>query len=413
VSIADTRHPQPDTGVAAPSKRALSIAASATMALDARTKALKAAGQPVISFGVGEPDFPTPEPIKQAANRAMGDNATHYTTVGGEPALREAIAERTAELSGVPFTAAQVIATTGAKEALYLGMQALCDVGDEVLLPAPYWVTYSEQAKLAGAKIVQIDTRAPAWKLSPDDLRKHLSPRSKLLVLCSPNNPTGAVYSDRELAALAEVVAETDVAVMIDEIYARISYVPVGRWLRAAPQLADRTLIVDGVSKAYAMTGWRLGWLVGPKPIVEAATALQSHLTSHPSSITQRAAVFALHENAEVERTVDEMVATFRQRRDAIVAGLSRIEGLVCSEPEGAFYVFPDVRGLFGQRLGPNARVVQSASELCEYLLDDALVTVVPGEAFGTPGFVRLSYALAMDQLEEGVERIQRALARS
>jgi aspartate aminotransferase len=400
----------PATRGFSPSQRAQSIAASATMALDARTKALRAAGQPVISFGVGEPDFPTPEPIKQAATRAMDDNATHYTTVGGEPALREAIAERTAELSGVAFAANQVIATTGAKEALYLALQATCDVGDEVLMPAPYWVTYAEQARLAGAHVVAIDTRAPGWKLSPDDLRRHLSPRSKMLVLCTPCNPTGAVYSDRELAALADVVAETDMAVMVDEIYARISYVPVGRWLRAAPQLAERTLIVDGVSKAYAMTGWRLGWLVGPRSIIEATTALQSHLSSHPSSITQRAAVFALHENADVERTVDEMVAVFRQRRDAIVAGLSSIDGLECGEPDGAFYVFPDVRGLFGRRLGLQGRVVHSAAELCAYLLDEALVTVVPGEAFGTPGFVRLSYALAMDQLEEGVQRIQSAL---
>jgi len=199
-------------------------------------------------------------------------------------------------------------------------------------------------------------------------------------------------------------------AVMIDEIYARISYVPVGRWLRAAPHLADRSLIVDGVSKAYAMTGWRLGWLVGPKPIIEAATALQSHLSSHPSSITQRAAVFALHANLDVERTVDEMVHVFRQRRDAIVAGLRKIDGVELSEPDGAFYVFPDVRGLFGKPLGAKGRVVQTAADLCEYLLDEALVTVVPGEAFGTPGYVRLSYALAMDQLEEGVSRIQQAL---
>ncbi|HEY3060398.1 MAG TPA: pyridoxal phosphate-dependent aminotransferase [Chloroflexota bacterium] len=393
-----------------PSKRALGIAASATMALDARTKALKAQGQPIISFGVGEPDFPTPEPIKQAATRAMGENATHYTTVGGEPALRDAIAERTAELSGVSFTRDQVIATTGAKEALYIALQAVCDVGDEVMLPAPYWVTYAEQARLAGAEVVPINTQPPHWKVTPEVLRQHLSARSKLLMLCTPCNPTGAVYSDRELAALAEVVAGTEMAVVVDEIYARISYVPVGRWLRAAPHLADRSLIVDGVSKAYAMTGWRLGWLAGPQPIVEAATALQSHLSSHPSSITQRAALFALHQNNEVEREVEAMVNVFRQRRDAIVAGLSAIDGMVCSNPDGAFYVFPDVRGLFGLRLGPKGRVVQTAAELCEYLLDDALVTVVPGEAFGTPGFVRLSYALAMDQLQEGVKRIQTAL---
>jgi aspartate aminotransferase len=393
------------------STRALSIAPSASMALDARAKQLKAAGQPIISFGVGEPDFPTPEPIKQAATRAMADNATHYTTVSGDPALRKLVAERTSEMTGVPFSWNQVIATSGAKEALYIAMQVLCDPGDEVLLPAPYWVSYAEQAKMAGATVVPIDTSAPSWKLTPADLRRHLTPRSRVLVLCTPCNPTGAVYSDAELAALAEVLAEADMAAVIDEIYARISYVPVGRWLRAAPQLADRTMIVDGVSKAYAMTGWRLGWLVGPPDLMETASALQSHLTSHPSSITQRAAQFALESNLAVEEEVDQMVGIFRQRRDAIVAGLTAIDGVECAEPEGAFYVFPDVRGLFGRPLGSNGRVVNTSNELAAYLLDEALVAVVPGEAFGTPGFVRLSYALGMDQLKEGVERMQKALA--
>ncbi len=395
----------------AASTRALSIAPSASMALDARAKQLKAAGQPIISFGVGEPDFPTPEPIKLAATRAMADNATHYTTVSGDPALRKLVAERTSEMTGVPFSWNQVIATSGAKEALYIAMQVLCDPGDEVLLPAPYWVSYAEQAKMAGATVVPIDTSAPSWKLTPADLRRHLTPRSRVLVLCTPCNPTGAVYSDAELAALAEVLAEADMAAVIDEIYARISYVPVGRWLRAAPQLADRTMIVDGVSKAYAMTGWRLGWLVGPPDLMETASALQSHLTSHPSSITQRAAQFALESNLAVEEEVDQMVGIFRQRRDAIVAGLTAIDGVECAEPEGAFYVFPDVRGLFGRPLGSNGRVVNTSNELAAYLLDEALVAVVPGEAFGTPGFVRLSYALGMDQLKEGVERMQKALA--
>jgi aspartate aminotransferase len=392
------------------SARALAISPSASMALDAKAKALKAAGQPIISFGVGEPDFPTPEPIKRAAERAMVDNATHYTTVSGDPVLRTLVADRLAEMTGVPFKWDQVIATSGAKEALYIGMQVLCDPGDEVLIPAPYWVSYAEQARLAGATVVPIDSAPPYWKLTPDDLRRHLTPRSRLLVLCTPNNPTGAVYSDAELAALAEVLAESDVAVLVDEIYARISYVPVGRWLRAAPHMANRSLIVDGVSKAYAMTGWRLGWLVGPQDLIETASAVQSHLTSHPSSITQRAAIFALQNNTAVESTVDEMVGIFRDRRDAIVAGLSSIDGLACSEPEGAFYVFPDVRGMFGRPLGPNGRVVNSADELSAYLLEEALVVTVPGEAFGMPGFVRFSYALAMDQLQEGVERLRTAL---
>ncbi|HEX8967100.1 MAG TPA: pyridoxal phosphate-dependent aminotransferase [Chloroflexota bacterium] len=395
------------------SARARQIEASASMALDARAKALKAAGQPIISFGVGEPDFPTPEPIKESATRALVDNATHYTTVSGDPALRRLIAERTTEVTGVPFTWNQVIATSGAKEALYIAMQVLCDPGDEVLLPAPYWVSYAEQAKLADARVVPIDTSPPGWKLTPADLRRHLTSRSRVLVLCTPCNPTGAVYSDAELAALAEVLADYDVATVVDEIYARISYVPVGRWLRAAPQLADRSFIVDGVSKAYAMTGWRLGWLVGPSELIETASALQSHLTSHPSSVTQRAATFALENHASVESSVDEMVGIFRQRRDAIVAGLSAIDGVVCPPPDGAFYVFPDVRGVFDRPLGPNGRMVRSSAELSAYLLDEALVVTVPGEAFGTPGFVRFSYALGMDQLDEGVARVQAALRAS
>jgi aspartate aminotransferase len=368
-------------------------------------------GRPVISFGVGEPDFPTPEPIKHAATRAMAADVTHYTAVGGEQALREAIAERTSELSGVPFQANQVLATTGAKEALYLAFQATCDVGDEVLIPAPYWVSYAEQARLAGAVPVIVQTHPGAWKLSPEQLRQHLSPRTRLLVLCTPSNPTGVVYSDGELGALAAVLRDNRVGVIVDEIYARISYMPVGRWLRAAPDLADQTLIVDGVSKAYAMTGWRLGWLVGAPAIMQAAAAVQSHLTSHPSTITQRAALHALRSDPAVETAVDEMVHTFRQRRDAIVSALTGVAGLSCPVPDGAFYVFPDVRGLLGRPLGPKGCVVRSSQELATYLLDEALVSTVPGEAFGTPGFVRLSYALGMDQLHEGARRIAEAFA--
>jgi aspartate aminotransferase len=279
-----------------------------------------------------------------------------------------------------------------------------------VLLPAPYWVSYAEQAKMAGATIVPIETSPPSWKLTPAALRRHLTSRSRALVLCTPCNPTGAVYSDAELAALAEVLADHEIGAVVDEIYARISYVPVGRWLRAAPQLADRSFIVDGVSKAYAMTGWRLGWMLGPSELMEMASAVQSHLTSHPSSITQRAATFALEGHGSVEATVDEMVGIFRQRRDAIVTGLNAIDGMECAPPDGAFYVFPDVRGLFGRPLGPSGRIVNSSAELSAYLLEDALVVTVPGEAFGTPGFARFSYALSMDQLEEGVARVQSAL---
>jgi aspartate aminotransferase len=380
------------------------------MALDARSKALKAAGQPVISFGVGEPDFQTPEPIKQAANRALADGATHYTTVSGDPPLRQAIADRTAELCGVHFATGQVIVTSGAKEALYLAFQALCDPGDEVVIPAPYWVSYSEQARLAGAEPIIVQTEPGTWKLTPDLLRQHLTPRTRVLSLCTPSNPTGIVYSDSELAALADVLASSEAAVVIDEIYARISYVPVGRWLRAAPQFADRTLIVDGVSKAYAMTGWRLGWLVGPQQIIGAASAIQSHLTSHPAAVSQKAAQYALGAGTTVEAEVDRMVRTFKQRRDAICAGLNAIDGVVCPVPDGSFYVFADVRGVLDRPIGEQGVVLTSSDEVAAYLLDSVLVSAVPGEAFGVPGFIRFSYALSMDELHEGVARIQRAL---
>lgn len=392
------------------SARARQIAPSATMALEARAKALQAEGKPVISFGVGEPDFPTPEPVKHAGAQAIAADVSHYTTVSGEPALRRAIAERTSELSGVPFTEKQAIATAGAKEALYLAFQVLCDPGDEVIIPAPYWVSYAEQARLADAKLVIVQTDPSDWKLTPDLLRQHLTPRTKVLLLCTPSNPTGIVYSDAALAALAEVLGSRQIAVLVDEIYARISYVPVGRWLRAAPAFADRTVIVDGVSKAYAMTGWRLGWMVGPENIVVAASNVQSNLDSHPASITQRAALHALSNDPSVEATVDEMVQTFRERRDAIVAGLSAIDGITCPVPGGAFYVFPDVRGVLGRPLGPDGRVANTSAELAAYLLDSAMVSMVPGEAFGTAGFLRLSYALSMEKLQEGVQRIARAL---
>src|SRR5260370_20333491 len=226
---------------------------------------------------------------------------------------------------------------------------------------------------MAGARVVPMETGSPGWKLTPSDLSRQLTSSSRVLVLCTPSNPTGAVYSDAELAALAEVLAEHEVAAVVDEIYARISYVPVGRWLRAAPQLADRSFIVDGVSKAYAMTGWRLGWLVGPKDLMDMASAVQSHLTSHPSSVTQRAATYALENHPAVEATIDAMVGTFRQRRDAIVTGLTAIEGIRLEPPNGSFYVFTDVRGLLNRPLGPNARIFESSAQLAAHTPDERL----------------------------------------
>lgn len=391
-------------------RRLAQLEPSATTAMNARVQQLRAEGVKVISFSVGEPDFNTPEPIKAAAIDAIHKNYTHYTPAGGIAELRKAVAARVSEDQGLSYGINQVTVTTGAKEALYLAFQALCDDGDEAIIPAPYWVSYVEQAKLAGAvPVTPMATEATGFKLTAEQLRAALTPRTRLIVLNSPSNPTGAVYSAEELRALAEVIRGSEALVITDEIYDAISYVPYARLLRVAPDLAGRTLVVNGASKAYAMTGWRIGYVAGPQAIITAIKDIQSHSSTHTASISQYAALAAYTPNPELEQTVHDMVAAFHRRRDLILELLAEIPGVTCNVPDGAFYVFPNVSALLGQPL-KNGIVCDSSDALNTYLLDQAHIACVSGESFGAPGFLRLSYATSEEEIVEGMRRFRASL---
>jgi aspartate aminotransferase len=392
-------------------RRLAQLEASATAAMNARVQQMRAEGADVISFSVGEPDFNTPDLVKQAAIDAINNNHTHYTPAGGIAELRRAVAARVSKDQGVSYGIGQVTVTAGAKEALYLAFQAICDEGDEAIIPAPYWVSYIEQAKLAGATPVTIATsEASGFKLTPEQLRAALTPRTKLIVLNSPSNPTGAVYSAAELRALADVVLESDALLISDEIYDAISYVEYARLLRVAPELADRTLIVNGAAKAYAMTGWRVGYIAGPQPLITAIKDIQSHTSTHTASIAQYAALTAYTPSEEIEQTVRDMAAAFHKRRDLIMELLAEIPGVSCNVPDGAFYVFPNVSGLLGRPL-KSGQVCNSSDELNNYLLEQAHIACVSGEAFGAPGYIRLSYATSEDEIVEGMRRLRDSLS--
>lgn len=391
-------------------RRLAQLEASATAAMSGRVAQMRAAGINVVSFSVGEPDFNTPDPVKQAAIASIDANRTHYTPTGGTIELRKVIAARVSADQGISYTINQVTTTAGAKEALYLIFQAICDDGDEAIIPAPYWVSYVEQAKLAGATpICPQGEEESGFKVTPAQLRACLTPRTRVIVLNSPSNPTGAVYSAAELAALADVVRDSDAIVIADEIYDAISYVDYTRWLRIAPDLADRTLIVNGAAKAYAMTGWRVGYVAGPQPIIDAVKAIQSHTSTHTSSVAQDAAVAAYTPNAEIEATVREMAAEFHKRRDLILELLAEIPGISCDVPDGAFYVFPNVTGLLNRPL-KGGRICTTSDELNMYLLETAHIACVAGEAFGAPGYMRLSYATSRHDIIEGMQRLREAL---
>jgi aspartate aminotransferase len=391
-------------------RRLSQLEASATAAMGGRVAQMRAAGIDVISFSVGEPDFDTPAPIKAAGIDAINKNYTHYTPAGGTAELRKAVAQRASADSGVTYGIGQVTTTAGAKEALYLAFQALCDDGDEAIIPAPYWVSYVEQAKLAGAvPITPMTTDATGFKLTPAQLAASLSPRTRIIVLNSPSNPTGAIYSAAELRALADVLRDSEAIVISDEIYDAISYVEYARWLRVAPEMADRTLIVNGAAKAYAMTGWRVGYVAGPQPIITAIKDIQSHTSTHTASISQYAALAAYTPNPEIEATVVEMAAQFLKRRDIILTLLAEIPGVTCSVPDGAFYVFPNVTGLLNRPLR-GGKICTTSDELTNYLLDEAHIAAVSGEAFGAPGYIRFSYATAEEQIVEGMRRFAAAI---
>ncbi len=386
------------------------LAPSATLAVDAKAKALKAAGEPVIGYGVGEPDFPTPVHIVEAAAKACYDPVNYkYTPAAGLPELREAIAAKTMRDSGLEVKASQVLVTNGGKHAVFTAFMSVLNPGDEVLIPAPYWTTYPEAVYLTGATAVPVMTsEANGFRITVEELERARTEKTKLLVFVSPSNPSGAVLRPEEVVAIGRWAAEHDIWVMCDEIYEHLVY-GGARWVSlpaVTPELGDRWIIVNGVAKSYAMTGWRVGWMISAPDIMEAAFNYQSQTTSNISNISQRAAVAALTGDL---MAVAEMREVFDRRRRIMVAKLNDIDGITCAEPEGAFYCFPNVSGLLGRSLG--GRVANSSSELAEVLLETIKIAVVPGEAFGAPGFFRLSYALADGDLVEGLARLQALVA--
>jgi aspartate aminotransferase len=394
------------------SDRVAAIAESATLAVDAKAKALKAAGRPVIGFGAGEPDFPTPDYIVDAAiEAARNPKYHHYTPVPGLPELREAVAAKTRRDSGFETAAANVLITNGGKQAVYNAFAALLDPGDEVLLLAPYWTTYPEAIKLAGGVPVEVVTDETSGYLATvAQLEEACTQRTKVLLFVSPSNPTGAVYPREAIVEIGRWAASHGLWVVTDEIYEHLVYSGTQHVsiATAVPELGDRVVVLNGVAKTYAMTGWRVGWLIGPIDIVKAATNLQSHSTSNVSNVAQVAALAAVSGDLSAVATMRE---AFDRRRRTIVSMLSDVPGVVCPEPLGAFYAYPSVKGLLGKPL--RGRVASNSAELAGIILDEAEVAVVPGEAFGTPGYARLSYALGDADLAEGVSRIAKLVADS
>jgi aspartate aminotransferase len=389
------------------SKRIAAIAESATLKVDAKAKALQAEGKAVISFAAGEPDFPTPAHIVEAAIAAAKDPKNHrYTPAVGLPELREAIAKKTLADSGTEITAAQVVVTNGGKQAVYQAFAVLLDPGDEVILPSPYWTTYPEAIALAGGKSIEVFAGSDqGYLVTVEQLEQARTPKTKAMLLGSPANPTGAVYSKEQIKAIGEWALANEIWVVSDEIYQNVIYDGKRAYsiTEVVPAMKDLTIMVNGVAKSYAMTGWRLGWMAGPLDAMKAAANLQSHLSSNVNNIAQRAAIAAL---TGPQDEIKAMVDAFDRRRHLAVAELSKINGWIAPMPEGAFYVYSDVRGLLGKSWG--GKVINTSLELCDYILDAAEVALVPGEAFGPSGYVRMSYALGDAQITEGIQRLQK-----
>jgi len=391
------------------SSRIAAIAESATLAVDGKAKALKAAGRPVIGFGAGEPDFPTPDYIVNAAIDAASKVANHrYTPTPGLPELREAIVKKTKRDSNFEITADQVLVTNGGKQAVYQAFATIIDKGDELILPAPYWTTYPECVKLAGGVPVEVFAdESQNYLVTVDQLEKARTPKTKALLFCSPSNPTGSVYSAEQVKAIGEWAVKNGIWVISDEIYEHLLYegatapsMPV-----VVPELADTCVILNGVAKTYAMTGWRVGWMIGPKDVIKAATNLQSHLSSNVNNIAQRAAIAALTGDlAEVHK----MGEAFDRRRKLIVKLLNEIPGIECPTPTGAFYVYPSVKGLLGKTI--RGKTPKTSAELATLILDEVEVAAVPGEAFGPSGYLRFSYALGDEDIVEGIGRIKKLI---
>lgn len=392
------------------SRRITAIAESATLAVDAKAKALKAAGEPVIGFGAGEPDFPTPAHIVDAAIAACANPANHrYSPTPGLPELREAIAAKTLRDSGFACDASQVVVTNGGKHAVYNALQVMLNPGDEVLLPAPYWTTYPEAIALAEGTTCIIETSVESgFRVTVEQLEAARTDRTKVLLFVSPSNPTGAVYPPEEVAAIGRWAAEHDIWVLTDEIYEHLTFGghQFSSMPTLVPEIADRCIVLNGVAKTYAMTGWRVGWMISPPEVTKAAINLQSHSTSNVANVSQRAALAAVSGSLEA---VYEMRTAFERRGSLMTAMLRAIPGVEVLDPQGAFYCFPDLRALLSRPVA--GRTVGSTSELCEVLLEEANIALVPGEAFGAPGYARLSYALGDDDLVEGLNRLATAVA--
>jgi aspartate/methionine/tyrosine aminotransferase len=397
-----TTHQNPQNRVSA---RLAAIAESATLAVDAKAKALKAKGENVIGFGAGEPDFPTPERIVEAAVRAARDPKFHrYTPAAGLPELREAIAVKTERDSGFSVDASQVLVTVGGKYAVFVAFAALCDPGDEVIVPAPYWTTYPEAVSLAGGVSVVVDTTEETeFKVTVEQLEKARTPRTKVLLFVSPDNPSGAVYSPEETIAIGKWAVQHGIWVVTDEIYEHLTYGKhkFSSMPTLVPEIADKCIIVNGVAKTYAMTGWRVGWMIGPKDVMKAAINFQSHTTSNVSNVAQIAALEAVSGDLSA---VAMMRESFERRGMLMHKMLTAIPGVTCMEPQGAFYCFPNVRGLLGRDIG--GKKASNSMELADLVLDVAKVAFVPGEAFGAPGYARFSFALGDADLVEGMERL-------
>lgn len=382
---------------------------SATLAMAARAKALIRAGRDVISLSAGETDFDTPAPVVDAAIQALHEGFTHYTANAGIPQLREAIANKLRNENGLEVQAEDVLACNGAKQAVAQTVLALCRPGDEVLFPAPYWVSYPEQARLAGATPIAVETTAEAdYKMTPAQLEAAITPKTRLLIFNSPSNPTGAVYTRDEIEALAEVLRRHEhVFILSDEIYEYVLFDAEHTTIGSLPGMGERTVTVNGFSKGYAMTGWRIGYMAGPRWIVDAAAKIQSQFTSAPCSITQRAAVVAVQMD---KAPIDAMAVAFRERRNYMMERLRKLPGVRCPKPEGAFYLFPDVSAYYGQT-SPDGTRIKGSEDLSFYLLEQHGVALVPGKAFGSDAGVRVSYASSLDDLAKAADRIEAGLA--
>ena len=392
------------------SERIRGIKPSATIALNAKALAMRAEGIDVISFGVGEPDFDTPEHIRAAAIRAIEEGFTRYTAVGGIPELKDAIIEKFRRDNDLDYEPDEVIVSCGGKHVLYNLAQAFLDPGDEVIIPAPYWVSYPPIVMLAGGNPVIVSTaEADDFKLSPESLEKAITPRTKMLVLNSPSNPTGSCYTESELRALAEVILKHDIWVMSDEIYEKLVFGDTRFWsiAQAGDEMKSKTFVVNGLSKTYAMTGWRIGYVAGAREVIGGMGKIQGQSTSNPNSIAQKAAVAALR---GPEDFLQAMIDAFDERRKHLVERLNAISGIHCNLPGGAFYAFPNVSRYFNVEADGNT--IKDSADLCEYLLNQARVALVPGIAFGDDDFIRLSYATGLDKIDEGLDRIEAALKR-